>query len=248
VKRFFHLSLSLALLFGSTKAPGAEDSSIDRLLNKLPPPEKLVKPVTQFDPASSDPLVKDMMAAAKTRNFGRALSLSRRLCEKYPKSAAAHCIHGLFAFSLRRYPESSTAFRAALSAQPKMLFAHLGFATAEAAQNQYATALSSYQQVTRLDPKAEIGWLGASACADMLGRRQDSLAYAKQATAVAPKSSVAWLQLARAEKASGHDQAALKALNRSNQLRRSARPATYNAGAESRNSGQSTMERLQDKR
>src|SRR4051812_11075551 len=53
-------------LFITLLAPGvfaAEDPSIDRLIAKLPPPEKFI------DPAANDPLVNQMLSALRQRNF-----------------------------------------------------------------------------------------------------------------------------------------------------------------------------------
>ena len=223
-------------------APKA-DPSIDRLLKKLPPTEKLVKRGAQIDPAANDPIARDMLSAAEAQKFGRALSLSRRLCKKYPRSAPAHCIRGILAFSQNRFAEAAGSYRATIAIEPRITLAYLGLGAAEAAQNHYAAALSSYQKSTQLEPKAEIGWLGSSVCAEKLGRRQDSVVWAKKATTVAPSSFLAWLQLARAEKAAGHDQAALKALARSNNLRRSTRATRGQTPDRSRNEGRALKQR-----
>jgi predicted Zn-dependent protease len=201
-------------------ASAADDVAIDRLLNKLPPPEKIVRPGMQLDVAFNDPLAKQMIEAAKARNFGRALTLSRRLTDRYPKSASAQCIRGMLAFSGHQLSESSAAFRRAVSLQPQLVIAYVGLGMAEISQDHYASALSTFQQVTRLAPQDEVGWVASSRCAETLGRRQESLAYAKRGTGVAPSSVVAWVQLARAEKAMGHQQASLDALARANQIQR----------------------------
>ncbi|HSV63210.1 MAG TPA: hypothetical protein VLH83_07665 [Chthoniobacterales bacterium] len=193
----------------------AADPSIDRLLNKLPSPEKFV------DPAENDPLAKQMLAALKARNLGTALDASRRLANKYPKSLGAQTIHGLIALGMRQFPEASAAYRKALAIRSNFSAAYLGIALAEASQSHFRVALSNFQQITRLAPKADIGWIGSSACAEKLGMRQESLNYARRATAVAPASASAWYQLAREEGLFGDKQAAAKALAHANQLQKS---------------------------
>jgi tetratricopeptide (TPR) repeat protein len=194
----------------------AQDPSIDRLLSKLPPPEKFV------DPAIRDPLAKQMAAAVKAHNFGAALDASRRLADRYRKSLGAQMVHGMFAQSLRRFPEASAAYHRALSIRPDFAVAYVGLGLIEASQQHFQAALSDFQQVTRLAPKADLGWIGASACAEKLGRRQLSLEYARRAAAVAPSSAGAWYQLAREENLSGSKQASANALTRANKLQRSA--------------------------
>jgi tetratricopeptide (TPR) repeat protein len=220
VYRATRILFPIALAFTSVAAGAAEDVAIDRLLNKLPPPEKVVRPGMQLDVAFNDPLAKQMLEAAKARNFGRALTLSRRLTDRYPKSASAQCIRGMLAFSGHQLSESSAAFRRAVALQPQLVVAHVGLGMAEISQNHYASALSTFQRVTRLAPQDEVGWIASSRCAETLGRRQESLAFAKRGTGVAPSSLMAWVQLARAEKAMGHQQASRNALARANQLQR----------------------------
>jgi tetratricopeptide (TPR) repeat protein len=212
VMKTFVLTLILCAGIAAGVASAA-DPSIDRLLSKLPPPEKFV------DPARNDPLAKQMFAAAKAQNFGIALESSRRLANKYPRSLGAQAYHGLLAIALRRFPEASTAYRKALSIRSDFLPAYVGLALAEAAQNHYREALSNFQRITKVAPKADVGWIGSSACAEKLGMRQDSLAYARRATVAAPTSAGAWYQLAREEGLFGDKQAAGKALARANRLR-----------------------------
>ena len=205
-------------------AVAAEDPSIDRLLRKLPPPEKLVRPGMGADPAGSDPIGKEMMAAAKARKFERALILSRQLARRYPRSAAANFIHGLFALTTDRFPEAEAAYRAAITNEPKLAVAYVGLGMSEAGQHRYAEALAIFQQVTRMEPQAEVGWVAASGCASKLGRRRESVAYAKNGTNVAPNSFAAWSQLAAAQREVGDHRAATKSQARANKLRRSTRP------------------------
>ena len=199
----------------------AQDSSIDKLLKKLPPPEKVV----QTDPAAQDPLARKIVDAIKASNFGNAYAMSQKLAARYPNSAGAQSVHGQLALVLRHYPQASNAFQKTISIQPNNAFAYVGLALSEAAQNHVRAAMSDFRQVTRLDPKADVGWIGLSACAEKLGQRGECLNYARRATAVAPSSMSAWLQLARAEGLSGNRQASANALARANEIRRKAAKA-----------------------
>jgi tetratricopeptide (TPR) repeat protein len=208
----------LALVFALAAAPAihAQDASVDRLIKKLPPPEKIIK----ADPASRDPLAKKIVDSIKAMNLGNAYAMSRQLAARYPKSAGAHSVHGQLALILRRYPEASDAFHKAVAIEPNYAFAYVGLALSEASQNHINAAMSDFRQVTRLYPNADVGWIGMSACAEKLGRKGDSLQYARRATAAAPSSFAAWLQLSRAEEISGNRQASANALARANELRR----------------------------
>ncbi len=218
------LGAALALaLFGASAAIAAAEPSIDRLIHKLPPPEKLAKPAVQQataqrDPVLNDPLAKDAMTAFDRRNFSRALGSSRKFARKYPRNAVAHGLHGVIALSLRQLNEASVAFRTAVSVQPNFSFGYLGLGAAEAEQGRFETALNNFRQLTRLEPKEAIGWVAASGCAERLGRRQESLEYAKRATVVAPKSAAAWVALARAETTLGHWENAKRATARAREL------------------------------
>jgi tetratricopeptide (TPR) repeat protein len=216
--------IALGTLVGVAGAFAAEDPSIDRLLQKLPPPEKIVRRGMETDPASVDPIAKEMFAAAKARKLERALALSRRLAQRYPNSSGASFVHGLFALSQQRFPEAEAAYRNAIAKQPKSAIAYVGLGVSEAGQQHYAAALSTFQKVTKMEPKAEVGWIAASECASKLGRQQDSVSYAKNATNIAPNSFFAWSQLAAAQRGAGDRRAAAKAQTRANQLHRSAEP------------------------
>lgn len=205
-------------IIGGAAATRAQEASVDKLIKKLPRPETIVK----TDPASRDPLVKQIGDAAKAMNFGTAYALSQKLVALYPKSAGARFLYGNFALAMHRFPEASAAFHKALAIQPNFGFAYLGLGMSEAAQNHLEAAMSNYRQLTRVFPKADIGWIALSACAEKLGHKRESLDYAQQATNVAPASAGAWLQLSREEGISGNQQAASKALARANQLRRKA--------------------------
>ena len=207
------LALTLILCASITaRVASAADPSIDRLLGKLPPPEKFV------DPARNDPLAKEMFAAAKAHNFGTALEASRRLANKYPRSLGAQAFHGLLAVTTHRFPEAAAAYRKALLIRSDFSPAYVGLALAELAQSHFREAFLNFQRVTKVAPKADIGWIGMSACAERLGWRQDSLAYARRGTVVAPTSAGAWYQLAREEDLFGDLHAASKAIARAHQL------------------------------
>jgi tetratricopeptide (TPR) repeat protein len=214
--RFASLILTFVLAALSLSAASAQDPSIDKLLKKLPPPEKLVKPtvekaVRQSDPALRDPLVPQIEAAARA-NAGRALDLSRKLSAKYPKSAGSECLHGILALDFRQYGEAGPAFRHAIAMSPNFSLAHLGLAAVEVFQDHYAAAIPPLKELTRLEPQYAFGWQALSDCALRCGRKQESVEYARRAAKLAPSSASAWLQLARAENAVGNAEGTLQAL------------------------------------
>ncbi|MEY2520324.1 MAG: hypothetical protein QOF24_2083 [Verrucomicrobiota bacterium] len=197
----------------------AQDPSIDKLLKKLPPPEKLVKPtveraVRQPDTALRDPLTSQIFLAAQGNNSGRALDLSRKLSAKYPKSAASECLHGIVALRFSQYGEAGTAFRHSIAMSPNLSLSYFGLAATEVFQDHYAAAIPPLKELTRLEPQSGFGWLALSDCALRCGRKQESVEYAGRATKVAPSAASAWLQLARAENAVGNSEATLQALTR----------------------------------
>jgi tetratricopeptide (TPR) repeat protein len=190
----------------------AEDASIDRLLNKLPPPEKLIKPsvqkaLEQPDAALKDSLVTEIVRAAMTRNFSQVLNLSRKLTERYPRSAGALCLRGVISYDLRQYGEASASFRTAAEIQPAFAFAHFGMAAVQVVQGHYASAIPHLQRVTELEPKAAVVYYYLSDCMLRAARKQESADYARKAAALPPADVDMWVQLAKAEKALGHSEA-----------------------------------------
>jgi tetratricopeptide (TPR) repeat protein len=148
----------------------AQEPSIDRLLSKLPPPEKLVKPpvqqaLRQADPATKDPLVRQILQEEMARNLPRALNLSRKLTERYPRSAGAQSLRGMLAWSTRQFGEASSAFRTAITIEPKLAFGHFGLALVEGGQGHFAAAIPHLRRVAELEPKAPLPYYALSDCA-----------------------------------------------------------------------------------
>ena len=204
------------LLFG----PGvikAEDPSIDKLLKKLPPPEKLVKPqvekeLQRRDPAADDPLTKQVFGAAFRNDPRGELSFSRQLAKKDPGSLFANVLHGLASMDARQWPEASQAFRTGISIRPDVGGVHLALGASEMIQNHFEAAIPSLRRSSELETSWAVGWLLASECEACLKHWQESVALAKRATATEPSWVFTWLQLARAENRSGSPQGALDAM------------------------------------
>lgn len=219
--RRFACSIVIVILatLGPRMASAQEDPSIDRLLKKLPPPEKLVKPsvaraINQPDPALRDPLVQQIAAASQANNNARALDLSRKLSAKHPKSAGAKCLQGILAFVAGQNREAAIAFRQAAAARPDFSMPHLGLAAIEVRQGRWGASLPHLRVLVRLEPKYAFGWMALSESALRSGNKQEGVEAARRCTAVAPSAPDAWLQLARAERAAGNAQGTLAALSR----------------------------------
>lgn len=222
---FFGVALFLSLV--GPYASGATDSEIDRLLKKLPPPEKLVKPNQQVvrvnDPAMRDPLVKQIEAAAKARQSKRSLELARQLAARYPSSAAANYYAGYFASEEKRLPEAAAAFRRALAIQPQLVLGHLSLTFVEWRQGHYNDALHHIRKVTKLEPRAAAGWAVLSLCAEANGQWQESVMAARRLVALEPRQTAAWVRLALAEKNVGNYNAAVRAMERAILVQRGAK-------------------------
>ena len=211
----FLISCISVLPLGASFA--AEDASIDRLLSKLPRPEKLIKPsvqktLEQPDPAFKDSLVTEIAAAIVARNYTLALGLSRKLTERYPRSAGAQCLRGIVAYDARQDAEASAAFKMATVIEPKFTLAYFGIAAAEIAQGHCDLAITHLRRVIELEPKAAVAYYGLSDCELRLGRKQQSAQDARKAAALDPLDPYIWLQLAKAENALGHNEATLNAI------------------------------------
>jgi predicted Zn-dependent protease len=209
--------LAILLLASFHPSIRAQDESLDQLLKKLPPPEKLVKPraLAPQDPALQDPLVPQILAEIRAKHLPRALDLSRQLSTRNPKSIGALCLHGELALALRQLREAAIVFHRAIALEPKVSAPYFGLGTINAAEGHFSVALSNFQKVTALEPKSPIGWIMSGGCAERLGRKEEAAKYARRATEVSPAFVLGWLQLARAEKALGVENAALAATSES---------------------------------
>jgi tetratricopeptide (TPR) repeat protein len=210
--------VALFLSLAKPNASAATDSEIDRLLKKLPPPEKLVRvnenALRPTDPALRDPLVNQINAATKARQSKRALELARQLAARYPSSAAANYYAGYFASEINQNAEASAAFRRAIALQPKLVLCHLSLSFVEWRQGHYRLALKHTREVTKLEPRAAAGWAIRSMCAETTGDWQESAMAARRLVALEPRQTAAWVRLALAERNLGNYDAAVNAMNR----------------------------------
>ena len=152
------LFLSCILAFLVISSVAAEDASIDRLLSKLPAPEKIVKPSAphppqQKDPALQDPLFVQIFALAGLGNFSEGRLYSRKLAEKYPRSEAALILWGEFAYRLRYYDEAAVVFRRATVLAPHNAYAWLELTKAENALGQIGAALNAMAKAAEISPR-----------------------------------------------------------------------------------------------
>ncbi|HEX8678815.1 MAG TPA: tetratricopeptide repeat protein, partial [Chthoniobacterales bacterium] len=196
----------------------AQDPTIDRLLKKLPPPEKLVKPsvnqtLQQPNPVMNDPLLKTAVAQARGGNMAGALATVRALVAKHPRNATAHELHGVCAFFARQLPEARAAFGRALEVEPKRSSSHFNLVIVSFAQQRPALALPHARRLTELEPKWADAWVLLSGCEEVVGHKEQSAAAARRATTIAPSMLAAWVQLARAENRLRRPQEAVRALN-----------------------------------
>src|SRR5438105_5590611 len=152
-KMAFSFVPSIAILLGLVLGSDAfaQDAAIDKLLNKLPRPEKLLKrqvqrTLQQQDPAFRDPLGQQTVSAISKRDFQRAMNFSRKLTGRYPHSAPAYCLRGSLACSLRQYGEASSSFHTAAGIQPRSPEAPLGLGLVDAAQGHLAAPLPPIQR------------------------------------------------------------------------------------------------------
>lgn len=228
--------LNLFLIAGSLATVHAQEPDIDRLLKKLPPPEKLVRTqvapgIRLNDPILQDPLGVEFTKALASKNAARALSVARKLSQHHPKSPLGHFLQGSLALQTGQFKESAAAFREAAALEPKFAQAHLGLGVAEGAQSRFAAALPHLQRATQLDPKMLGGWIYQSICCLRLGRKEEAVSAARRATNASPSSAVAWRLLAIAENAAGHRTAASQAASKANRISPSPAGRTSSAGA-----------------
>ncbi|HEX4638848.1 MAG TPA: tetratricopeptide repeat protein [Chthoniobacterales bacterium] len=208
------LVVLLALCTGTSR--GDEDAAIDKLIKKLPPPEKLVKPIRRAvqanDPAIGDPLVTEIAAAAAVNNLERCLNLSRKLTQHYPQSPGAQILRGFFAIDAKQYAEAGAAFHSAIGTQPKASLAYFGLALVEGRQDHYGAAIPQLQHAATIEPDAGVVYYALSDCYLHTGQKQQAVEAGKKATALEAKNPYFWIQLARAEKSLGHGDATLQAM------------------------------------
>ena len=221
--RYCYAAAVLVVAVAFIQPARAQDPDIDRLLKKLPAPEKVVRSevapgMKLSDPVFQDPLARELSTPAMLKNPGRSLQLARKLTAKYPRSVIAHVVRGSLALQVHQVAESVTAYRTAVDLAPKLWVAHLGLGVAEGARSRFTAAWPHLRTATQLEPKAVPAWVYLSACAERLGRKEESVSAARRATQAAPRSLDAWAQLARAQHSAGRQKEALAALSKARAL------------------------------
>jgi len=131
---------------------------LNRLLSKLPPPEKLIKPSgpqarQRIDPALEDPLFISAFTAAYKRDVSQARFYFRKLSEKYPQSEIALILWADFAYRLRYYDEAATAFRQALALAPNDAYAWMELVKAENSMGHIGAALNAMAKAAEISPR-----------------------------------------------------------------------------------------------
>lgn len=135
----------------------AEEASIDRLLGKLPPPEKLVKRsesqgTQRKDPALQDPLFVSAFSSWYLKDISQALFYARRLSEKYPQSENALLLWGEFAYHLRYYDEAAVVFQKAAALAPRDASAWMELAKAENAKGHVVATMNAMNKAAEVSP------------------------------------------------------------------------------------------------
>ncbi len=146
------------LSIGICVATASDDASINKLLGKLPPPEKIIKPsapqqTQREDPALQDPLVVYAFTASYLRDFSQARFYCRKLAEKYPKSENALILWGEFAYRLRYYDEAASAFRRATALDSRDGYSWMELAKAENSMGHTGATLNAMSKAAEVSPK-----------------------------------------------------------------------------------------------
>ncbi|HEV3409507.1 MAG TPA: tetratricopeptide repeat protein, partial [Chthoniobacterales bacterium] len=202
----------------------AQDPDIDRLIKKLPPPEKLVKPRAkaaieeQGDRIAKDPLFRDLSRALSAGKAAQALGIIQELEKKFPSNPAPPFLYGAFAWRLERYALAAPAFARAAALAPTFTEAHFGAGFCYMLTGQHKSALPHLREMTRQWPNYSLSWLLLSACTEYTGRMVESADHARRAAQLDPSSPAAWMQMARVERALRRPASAIAALTRAAQL------------------------------
>ena len=138
------VSLSIATIF-------AQDASIDQLLKKLPPPEKLVKsPVEramqQRDPAMADPLVREYHHSVSLAEFSAGAAIVARTRAAISEESSGRVRSSALGLPCsRQYGEASGAFRKAIDHPAQVVTSPIfGLGNVEAMQGHFAAAAAGF--------------------------------------------------------------------------------------------------------
>ena len=213
----------------------AEDASIDRLLKKVPPPEKIIKPSAQqqsqrTDPALQDPLLVQIFALVNMGNVSQARLYSRKLSEKYPHSEAALILWGECAYRLRYYDEAAGVFQRAAVLAPRDAYVWMDLAKTENSLGHTGTTLNAMAKAAQVSPNdgelaAVIGFNYIN-----LNRAREAIPPLQRASRLLPQDYLVQSQLGYCLLITGQPNAAIGHLQKGASLKSSYGPVWQHLG------------------
>jgi tetratricopeptide (TPR) repeat protein len=191
----FLLLVLTAILPGVLR--GASSPTIDNLISKLPDPDQwtnspLDTALQDPDPMFQDPAFRRLATSLRGRDAQGALDSLRLLAARYPNKPRIQFLHGIFALSLKRYPEAETSFRALIAAKATAPLGWYGVACAQIAQDRPAEAVASLHQAVALQPKFTGAWLLLAIYQARQGQPVRGAEAAHRVTQIAPNLALGW--------------------------------------------------------
>ena len=213
----------------------AEDASIDRLLKKVPPPEKIIKPSApqqpqRKEPALQDPLLVQIFALVNMGDVSQARFYSRKLSEKYPQSESALILWGECAYRLRYYDEAAGVFQRATVLAPRDGYAWMELAKAENSLGHAGTTLNAMAKAAQVSPNdgelaAVIGFNYIN-----LNRAREAIPPLQRASRLLPQDYLVQSQLGYCLLITGQPNAAIGHLQKGASLKSSYGPVWQHLG------------------
>ena len=112
----------------------------------------------------------------------------RRALVVDPRSAEAHCNHGVALFELKRYDEARAAYERALALKPKYPTALTNLGNAYKHLKKLDKALGYYDKASALDPRYVDAWINRGSVQLLANRHEDAERCYKEALRLQPRS------------------------------------------------------------
>ncbi len=206
-----------ALLALAPLAARAASPAVDNLISRLPNPDQWQKSPLESavnEPGVNDPLVRAVQNDLRKRDIPAALRNVRILSSQYPKSAAAHYLHGVLCMATRQFFEAEGAFRQVTVLQPKKVPGWYGLGMALAMQGRYGDALAPLRRAVQEAPRNHVVVTQLGMCYLKAGRAADGEATCRQSLKIKNDFSPSWDVLGLCLRQEGKRAQALDAFDR----------------------------------
>lgn len=163
-------------------------------------------------------------------DFERALSISKLLCTRFPKSAVLLNLCGAVYAALLEYDLAVESYAKAIKLDPSFADYHANMANVQLDSGDVDGAIKSYRKSIQIDPNYAEAYSDLGLALQIKGEWQESIACFNHALAINPNFAEAHSNVANAMQAIGNADAAINSCKKALEINPNLATAHYNLG------------------